>query len=61
MSKLQAIREIVETALQLSGRIDVLVNNAGIQAHPVLRAANRKQLHVSGAPAVVRAPTLTKV
>ena len=31
MSKPQAIREMIETALQSSGRIDVLVNNAGIQ------------------------------
>jgi 3-hydroxybutyrate dehydrogenase len=31
MSKPQAIREMIETALRSSGRIDVLVNNAGIQ------------------------------
>jgi len=31
MSKPQAIREMIESALQSSGRIDVLVNNAGIQ------------------------------
>ncbi len=31
MSKPQAIREMIETVLQSSGRIDVLVNNAGIQ------------------------------
>jgi 3-hydroxybutyrate dehydrogenase len=31
MSKPQAIRDMVETALRSSGRIDVLVNNAGIQ------------------------------
>jgi NAD(P)-dependent dehydrogenase (short-subunit alcohol dehydrogenase family) len=52
---------MIETALQLSGRIDVRVNNAGIWAHPVLLASNRKHLHVSGAPAVLPDPTLTKV
>ena len=31
MSKPQAIREMIETTLRSSGRIDVLVNNAGIQ------------------------------
>jgi 3-hydroxybutyrate dehydrogenase len=31
MSKPQAIREMIEETLQSSGRIDVLVNNAGIQ------------------------------
>src|SRR6188472_4102554 len=31
MSKPQAIAEMIETTLQASGRIDVLVNNAGIQ------------------------------
>jgi 3-hydroxybutyrate dehydrogenase len=31
MSKPQAIREMIETTLRSAGRIDVLVNNAGIQ------------------------------
>ena len=31
MSKPEAIREMIENTLRLSGRLDVLVNNAGIQ------------------------------